>query len=691
MNTIKKKKFYVLSVIGFFLLENILPIQVFANDLSGCTTNIQRVESKQLLESQDILKKKSSKESSEDTISQESKGEIEQTKNSTGEPEKSTVYESFENTEQIPKSSENTDEIANKKVEQDSNHAVKAIFSEEDWNYTDNGDKTVTLQSYKGTSKDIVVPNQIDGKQTKLDLASGLKLSGGLQSENITSLFFSNAGNKKIQVTSSSISFKGWSGLTSFDGRGLDISEVTSMANMLNGCINLTSVDVNNWDTSKVTDMNRMFADLSKIENLNLKGFNTSNVSNMAYMFWGCMALKSIDVNNWDTSNVTNMQAMFNMATSLTTVDFSNWNTGKVTNMLAMFLGCRELQNLNLSNWDTSRVVNMNSMFGSTEKLTYIDLSSFKIGDTTKTNRMFNTSNNTPLIVKVASTNNTLTKYSFMNDNRYVGGPTFDANLGTFTDGSSFKYYFDSCAVKEDDPKLDSNSGISTFNQYKSSLIPSRTGYVFYGWNLQNGQEPTEAQQLVYVRNYTATWTKGLINGEIPSPDDNEKPPIATSYGIAYTPKQFTIIESDLKDFGIQTIPISKNKSFHVAVRDQLSTENSWSLQAKLVWEDKSSIPGSSIQTTNIGEVKKNINDGSTPFQESDLIPILPGINAEVEGEKNVEITDTAKVLMKAKYQKHNSVYDYNLGNVSLKIVHAEDVKPGTYTGRVEWNLVNAP
>lgn len=46
---------------------------------------------------------------------------------------------------------------------------------------------------------------------------------------------------------------------------------------------------------------------------------------------------------------------------------------------------------------------------------------------------------------------------------------------------------------------------------------------------------------------------------------------------------------------------------------------------------------------------------------------------------------------MKATQAIHTSVYNYDLGNVSLKITDEKVAQPGNYTGHVEWNLVNAP
>ena len=116
MSKIRKRKLQVLSTIGFFLVGNIPFTIAFANDTSGNTTNKQRVEAKQLLESQDLLKNSSStvpsndqvvssSENSEDTKSQEALNVTGQTVSSTEETEKSTGHASSEKINQTTTSS----------------------------------------------------------------------------------------------------------------------------------------------------------------------------------------------------------------------------------------------------------------------------------------------------------------------------------------------------------------------------------------------------------------------------------------------------------------------------------------------------------------------------------------------------------------------------------------------------------
>ena len=815
------KRLLLLPIIVFFSLGNIPYTAAFANEVSDDTSSKQQFESKQLFESQDVLNKDSSTESSNSSVASSSEDQEEISSQEVKNETKETVTSTEENT--------------NKKTELNVNQSALS-----DWTVKDNADNTITLIAYHGSSTDIIVPNQIDGKQTKIDLSAGLPIVG-MDPKRVTSITFSNEGNRKAKLINKKISFSNYFNLKSFDGEGLDASgvtdlselfmkcsylktikisgwdtsQVTDMSFMFSDCSSLTSLDVSNWDTSQVTNMSRMFSSCSSLTSLDVSKWNTSQVTDMSFMFYsdtslinldvsnwdtsqvtnmsnlfrsmpsltkldvskwitsqvttmsfmfsgcssltsldvskwntsqvtdmsfmfysdtslinldvsnwdtsqvtnmsnlfrsmpsltkldvskwitsqvttmsfmfsGCSSLTSLDVSKWNTSQVTTMEGVFGGCSSLTSLNVSKWNTSQVTTMRSMFNSCSSLTSLDVSNWDTSQVTDMDTMFYYTLKITYLNLSSFKLDKvpTAYMASMFSADKQTPLFV--VATDSKLLNYNYKQDSRFITGPVFDANIGQFEDGTNIKYYFDSCAVKPNDPKLT----LKTFFQFKNSLKPNYPNLLLKEWR---GKELTTDAELLDINTYNAVWTNSFINGNIPSEDDNTKPTSVTRYGIAYMPKQFVTNKSPLEDHGAQTIPVNKSNNFHVAVRDQsLMEKNSWSLQAQLVWKDKT-IPGSSIQTTNsTGEVKKNINTGSNSFEESNLVSIPNNSDAPVEGEKNVEITSTAKVIMKAKFQEHNAVYDYNLGDVSLKIENTKIVEPGLYNGYIEWNLVDAP
>ena len=65
----------------------------------------------------------------------------------------------------------------------------------------------------------------------------------------------------------------------------------------------------------------------------------------------------------------------------------------------------------------------------------------------------------------------------------------------------------------------------------------------------------------------------------------------------------------------------------------------------------------------------------------------------EAIGFSNVVISSSAPsdVIQGRGDSVHNAVYDYNLGEVTLEIPETKNIKPGKYSGNVEWNLSLVP
>lgn len=470
--------------------------------------------------------------------------------------------------------------------------------------------------------------------------------------------------------------------LQSLDLRNFNTERVTNMAYMFSNCSNLQVLDISSFNTARVTNMNDLFRNCIRLQNIDLSKFDTANVIDIRYMFYGCMSLQSLDVSNFNTTKIKNMDYLFSYCTSLTKLDLSNFATDNVTTMKNMFSNCTRLQSIDVSSFNTENVQNMDSMFSNCPELRVIDLRQFNTQNSS-TNSMFQTSS--PTILFVLTRDTKLLNYDYAANNRLIGGPIFQANGGQFDNQEITKTYFDSCAIKPDDPKLE----IATFAQFKQQLLPKQDGFFFSSWAVIEGTEPTNKQELFKTVKYTAQWTNSSLDINIPSDNiDNVKPGITGTYGIAYMPKEFTIPATNLLDEQIQEIPIYKNISYHVAVRDKRMIQGSWTLQAQLIWQGNV-LPGSYLKTTNsVGIVKNNTNDGSNEFQESDLI----GISGEVTGQRNVHIqTDAPNMIMKANNIAHNAVYDYNLGEISLVLANAKMIQPGVYSGKISWNLVDAP
>lgn len=163
------------------------------------------------------------------------------------------------------------------------------------------------------------------------------------------------------------------------------------------------------------------------------------------------------------------------------------------------------------------------------------------------------------------------------------------------------------------------------------------------------------------------------------------------TFGIAYQPSGFTFATDNLSSTGEQVIQVTNNHTnatYNVGVKDMTHDNKGWTLTAQLSWTTNS-IQGATIETTNNGEVKKNINKDNNNFNnQTDLVPVTTGVT----GEANVSINGSTKTVMTGeKGTVHNAVYDYALGNVSLKIPETSVVSAGSYSGNVNWNLQVTP
>ena len=429
----------------------------------------------------------------------------------------------------------------------------------------------------------------------------------------------------------------------------------------------------------QTTDLRYAFQFWSNLKEVDLTGLDVSTVTNTGAMFANDPLLTKANLSGWDTSHITDMNYMFNADRNLQELELANWDVRQVMNMNYMFAYLSSLKKLDLSSFQTEKAKFMNSMFLGMNELNLLDLRQFDLTNVTDTTNMFTTGNKTPLLV--IAKDNKLLNYNYLSNNRIIAGPTFDANGGTFEDNSITKHYFQSVAVSPTDPKLQ----MATLDQFKATLVAEKPNSIFIGWNIKEGGSGNQVTDLLNTT-YQAIWSP---LPEMPSPSDNMRPGTTSSFGLSYIPKKFSFLETPLKESGEQYIPFIKQTSFDVGVCDESQTNNSWSLQAQLVWDSAQEIPTSSIVLTNQGIVKKNINDGNAPFNPStDLVDC----GSEVQGTISPEIkTDSPTVIMKATQAIHTSVYNYDLGNVSLKITDAKVAQPGNYTGHVEWNLVNAP
>ena len=257
-------------------------------------------------------------------------------------------------------------------------HAVETAgngSSITDWEYTDKGDGSIVLTKYIGTSKDIVIPGKLDGKQVKIKSFPSLRISKG------NSLVVGTSKEKVVYDGTSLLRAFDHSTYKSIDLRGLDTSRVTDMDNMFSYCSELKQVDISGIDTSKVTFMASMFQECTSLTDLDLSKLDTSKVVTMDIMFHNCYSLRNLDISNFNTSNLISAWSMFGNCKSLKNLDVSSFNTSNLQNLHSMFSGCSGLTELDLSNFNLPNAKYMNEMFSECRNLKKLDLSNFNISN----------------------------------------------------------------------------------------------------------------------------------------------------------------------------------------------------------------------------------------------------------------------------------------------------------------------
>ncbi|MCB8539680.1 hypothetical protein, partial [Enterococcus faecium] len=177
--------------------------------------------------------------------------------------------------------------------------------------------------------------------------------------------------------------------------------------------------------------------------------------------------------------------------------------------------------------------------------------------------------------------------------------------------------------------------------------------------------------------------------------DNQHNPSLNTKMGFAYYPKAFTIEATKLQDSGEQVIPFKKSSetsTFNLGVKDKTRDTKGWTVTANLEWDSNRDIAGASIQTKNTGVVKVNQNNGSDDFQSGNLVPenenkVTPNGNVNITNDKVTIMTGNELTGGKI----HNAVYDYDLGDVELKIPDTTNITSGEKSGKVKWNLEITP
>ena len=391
-------KFSSAFVVTLLLSHAVLaPLTVIAQEQDASPQQVQEKNNSSLNESVSKNSSETSGDTSQDSVAQESNQTVTENIDMSEVPDESVDSELVSG--DVSASSETANETTSKAVSGD-------------WEYVDKGTYCVII-SYSGTEEDWVVPNEINGKPTKITKDTFKNLGINIKSVTIQAGRFGKVG---VEGSSLAYLLSGRNSLKSVDLSGLDTSNVTDMSYMFSGCPNLTSLNISNFDTSNVTNMSNMFSNCSSLPNLDVSNFDTSKVTNMSTMFGYCNSLTSLNVSNFDTSNVTDMSHMFSQVSNITDLDVSNFDMRNVISMSYMFQGmtmlqtinlssfnttpkvrdvsymfsyCVSLTNLDISNFDTSNVENMECMFSNCNKIKKLDLRNFDTSKVTSMSHMF--------------------------------------------------------------------------------------------------------------------------------------------------------------------------------------------------------------------------------------------------------------------------------------------------------------
>ena len=592
--------------------------------------------------------------------------------------------------------------------------------------------KSITLTEYTGDKTDLVIPSKI--KFNGMDLAVNVKINQGtdgsakrLFPNTVHSITFVSVGGTKVGLVSDtnyslaylfSITGNQYNALTSIDFSGLDMDKVTSMEALFYGAFvpNLQTINFGENTLPNVTTMKNAFNQLSKLESIQ-QHWSFGSLENMSQMFGmrtGQTKLTTIgDTSTWNTSTVTNMNQVFLNCSNLESLNLSNWNVSNVTNMNELFFNCKSLTTIgNTGNWNVSNVTDFSSMFYNCISLNTIRMDNWKLKSNAEIgyksyNYMFTLWDITqPFPALIVASDNQLLNFPY----NLVGyKPSCDirinANTGNVAKNEYYdyqnhptglSYYFDKVVIPtEIYAELEKASKSQLQDKIRNWLeenIPTKTDYALTGWAPTDEDFEQKILSLTDFNtfmNSTEEFTANWISDKFDTSVDNTKLNPTGSLGLAYYPKTFTINSTDLQSSGEQKIPISKQVSLNLGVKDRTRTTDKWYVTAQLTWIGNQ-LPNAYITTTNTGTVTQNISTGLNVYLSSkDLTPLSRN---GITGTTNYQINGHASPIMESNGTMiNNGVYDFNLGEAVLVIPDVSQVTAGHYQGQVNWNLTIGP
>lgn len=183
----------------------------------------------------------------------------------------------------------------------------KAQWGNPDWDFEEDSSR-ILLTRYKGSSTEVIVPTNHNGKKIVLK-----DISTSIIPTTVTKFSAEKGTGYKltIQDTNLNNAFDGNRNLNEVDFTNIDTSNITSMEVMFRNCANLKKVDFSNCNTTKVTSMGYMFQNCSNLSDVKFTNISTQSLNNTSYMFSGCINLKIIDLSSFNLNVGLNDSGMF--------------------------------------------------------------------------------------------------------------------------------------------------------------------------------------------------------------------------------------------------------------------------------------------------------------------------------------------------------------------------------------------
>ncbi|EPF4516416.1 hypothetical protein ACSSI0_002949 [Enterococcus hirae] len=222
--------------------------------------------------------------------------------------------------------------------------------------------------------------------------------------------------------------------------------------------------------------------------------------------------------------------------------------------------------------------------------------------------------------------------------------------------------------------------------------IPTKTDYALTGWAPTDQDFEKTIQSINSFDDFInskAEFKAEWVSDKFDTSPDNTKLNPTGNLGLAYYPTAFTINSADLQSSGEQKIPIFKQESLNLGVKDRTRTTDKWHVTARLTCIGNQ-LPNAYITATNTGTVTQNISTGLNGYSPStDLTSLTEN---GITGTITYKINGHASPIMESNgTMVNNGVYDFNLGETVLVIPDISQVAAGHYQGQVNWNLTIGP